>query len=76
MHLSLLGPQGLRELGETCMALAAYAKERLGDAGLEPVFPEKATFREFAVRTALGPFLNQDKEPRPDWIAPNEPWPP
>ena len=28
VHLSLLGPQGLRELGETCMALAAYAKER------------------------------------------------
>jgi glycine cleavage system P protein (glycine dehydrogenase) subunit 1 len=51
VHLSLLGPQGLRELGETCMALAAYAKERLVDAGLELVFPEKATFKEFAVRT-------------------------
>jgi glycine dehydrogenase subunit 1 len=33
------------------MALAAYAKERLVDAGLELVFPEKATFKEFAVRT-------------------------
>ena len=32
MHLSLLGPQGLRETGETCMALAAYAKERLDGA--------------------------------------------
>jgi glycine dehydrogenase subunit 1 len=51
VHLSLLGPQGLRELGETCMALAAYAKERLADAGLEAVFPDKATFKEFAVRT-------------------------
>ncbi len=51
VHLSLLGPQGLRELGETCMALASYAKERLVDAGLELVFPEKATFKEFAVRT-------------------------
>jgi glycine dehydrogenase subunit 1 len=51
VHLSLLGPQGLRELGETCMALSAYAQERLADAGLEPVFPDKATFREFAVRT-------------------------
>ena len=29
VHLSLLGPEGLRETGETCMALAAYAKERL-----------------------------------------------
>ena len=51
VHLSLLGPQGLRELGETCMALAGYAQGRLAAAGLEPVFPEKATFKEFAVHT-------------------------
>ena len=47
VYLSWLGPQGLRELGETCIGLAAYAKERLG---LESVFPERATFKEFAVR--------------------------
>ena len=47
VYLSWLGPQGLRELGETCIGLAAYAKERLG---LESVFPEWATFKEFAVR--------------------------
>ncbi len=46
VHLSWLGPQGLKEQGETCMALAAYAKERLG---LPLVFPEQATFKEFAV---------------------------
>ncbi len=51
VHLSLLGPLGLRELGETCMALAGYARERLAAAGLEPMFPGKATFKEFAVRT-------------------------
>jgi glycine dehydrogenase subunit 1 len=51
VHLSLLGPQGLRELGETCMALGAYAQERLTSAGLELAFPGKATFKEFAVRT-------------------------
>jgi glycine dehydrogenase subunit 1 len=50
IHLSWLGPQGLRELGETCLALSRYAKERLGDAGFELVFPEEATFKEFAVR--------------------------
>ena len=50
VHLSLLGPQGLRETGETCMALAAYAKERLEERGLELAFPERATFKEFAVR--------------------------
>ncbi len=46
-HLSWLGPQGLRELGETCMSLAAYAKDELG---LPLVFPERTTFKEFAVR--------------------------
>jgi glycine dehydrogenase subunit 1 len=51
VHLSLLGPQGLRELGETCMALAQYAKTELQKAGLELVFPERTTFKEFAVRT-------------------------
>jgi glycine dehydrogenase subunit 1 len=50
VHLSLLGPQGLRETGETCMALAQYAKERLGERGLELVFPDRTTFKEFAVR--------------------------
>jgi len=45
-HLSWLGPQGLREVGETCMALAEHAKERLG---LPPLFPERATFKEFAI---------------------------
>jgi glycine dehydrogenase subunit 1 len=50
VHLSWLGPQGLREVGETCMSLAEYAKRRLTDVGLELVFPERATFKEFAVR--------------------------
>ena len=30
VYLTWLGPQGLRELGEACMGLGAYAKERLG----------------------------------------------
>jgi glycine dehydrogenase subunit 1 len=50
VHLSWLGPQGLRELGETCLALGRYAKERLVDAGFELVFPERTTFKEFAIR--------------------------
>ncbi len=51
VHLSLLGPQGLRELGETCMALRQYAQTELAKAGLEPVFPNETTFKEFAVHT-------------------------
>ena len=47
VHLSWLGPQGLREVGETCMALAEHAKERLD---LPLLFPDRATFKEFAVR--------------------------
>jgi glycine dehydrogenase subunit 1 len=51
VYLTWLGPQGLRELGETCLSLAAYAKEQLQErAGLELAFPDKTTFKEFAVR--------------------------
>ena len=50
VYLSWLGPQGLRELGATCMGLTDYAKQRLVDAGFELVFPERTTFKEFAVR--------------------------
>jgi glycine dehydrogenase subunit 1 len=45
--LSWLGPQGLREVGETCMALGEYAKERLG---FPLVFADQTTFKEFAIR--------------------------
>jgi glycine dehydrogenase subunit 1 len=47
IYLCWLGPQGLRELGETCMALAQRAKERLD---LPLLFPDRTTFKEFAVR--------------------------
>ncbi len=47
VHLSWLGPQGLREVGEICLALGAYAQKRLG---LPLVFPDRPTFKEFAVR--------------------------
>jgi len=50
VHLSWLGPQGLRELGETCLALGQYARERLEGAGFELVFAAQTTFKEFAVR--------------------------
>jgi len=48
--MAWLGPQGLRELGETCLAKARYARDRLVEvAGARPAF-EAATFKEFAVR--------------------------
>jgi glycine dehydrogenase subunit 1 len=51
VYLTWLGPHGLREVGETCLALAEHAKRRLQErAGLELLFPERSTFKEFAVR--------------------------
>jgi glycine dehydrogenase subunit 1 len=47
--LSWLGPEGLREVGETCLALAQYARERVP---LEPAF-DAATFKEVAFRTPI-----------------------
>jgi glycine dehydrogenase subunit 1 len=47
IQLCWLGPEGLRELGETCMALSEHAKDRIG---LPLVFPEQTTFKEFAIR--------------------------
>ena len=51
VHLSLLGPQGLRETGETCMALGAYAKARLQERGVELLFPEQQRSRSSRVET-------------------------
>ncbi|HEY3541668.1 MAG TPA: aminomethyl-transferring glycine dehydrogenase subunit GcvPA [Gaiellaceae bacterium] len=50
VYLTWLGPQGLREVGETCLALSAYAKHELAERGFEPLFAERTTFKEFAVR--------------------------
>jgi glycine dehydrogenase subunit 1 len=47
--LSWLGPHGLREVGETCLGLAQYARERLP---LEPAF-EAPSFKEVAFRTPI-----------------------
>jgi glycine dehydrogenase subunit 1 len=47
VYLTWLGPHGLREVGELCTGLAGYAKDRLG---LPLLFPNRATFKEFAVR--------------------------
>jgi glycine dehydrogenase subunit 1 len=45
--LAWLGPQGLRELGETCMSLAGYARERID----LPAAFDQPIFKELALRT-------------------------
>ncbi len=47
--LCWLGPEGLRELGEACIALAAYAKERVD----LPLAFDRPTFKEVAFRTPI-----------------------
>ncbi len=47
--LSWLGPEGMREVGETCLALAQYARDRIP---LEPAF-EAQSFKEVAFRTPI-----------------------
>ena len=47
--LSWLGPAGIREVGETCLALTQYARERIP---LEPAFEAQA-FKEVAFRTPI-----------------------
>jgi hypothetical protein len=49
----------------------------LHDAPAMLNLPERGSpFDPATVRSALTPFFAEDKEPRPNWIAPDEPWPP
>jgi glycine dehydrogenase subunit 1 len=69
INLCWLGPQGLREQGETCMALAEHAKERIG---LPLAFPEQATFKEFAIRVGR-PAVDVIRDARRRGIHPGYP---
>ncbi|GIU96629.1 MAG: putative glycine dehydrogenase (decarboxylating) subunit 1 [Actinomycetota bacterium] len=51
IYLAWLGPAGLVELGEACLAKAAYAAERLTALpGVELAFGDAPFFKEFALR--------------------------
>ncbi|MEX2556418.1 MAG: aminomethyl-transferring glycine dehydrogenase subunit GcvPA [Actinomycetota bacterium] len=53
--LAWLGPQGLKELGDTCLAKARYCRDRLIEvAGARPAF-DAPIFKEFAVRLPADP---------------------
>jgi glycine dehydrogenase subunit 1 len=51
VYLSWLGPAGLVELGEACLAGARYARERLAAAGAVLAHPDAPFGKEFALRT-------------------------
>jgi hypothetical protein len=44
-------------------------------AGLLDLPPRGRPTDPAVVRAALGPYLTRDAEPRPEWIAADEPWP-
>ena len=50
VYLSLLGPQGLRETAEHCLAKADYARDRFRDSERFELLHEGAVFKEFVVR--------------------------
>ena len=55
VYLAWLGPQGLRELGEQCLAKAHYTAERLSNiSGVELTWPEREFFKEFAINVPDG----------------------
>ena len=56
IYLSLLGPQGLKEVAELCARKAHYAKKRLSDSKGGRLSPRFAapTFKEFVVRDSKG----------------------
>ncbi|ATL32869.1 aminomethyl-transferring glycine dehydrogenase subunit GcvPA [Streptomyces formicae] len=51
VYLALMGPQGMREIGETILALTAYARRRLAHVPCVDVpFGEALHFADFTVR--------------------------
>jgi glycine dehydrogenase subunit 1 len=50
VYLSLLGPQGLREVAELCVRRSHYAAERIAAGGRMSLQFDRPYFKEFAVR--------------------------
>jgi glycine dehydrogenase subunit 1 len=53
IYLSWLGPQGIREVGERCMALSRYAAERLGEVPGCRVRFEAPFLKEFVLQVPV-----------------------
>ena len=50
IYLSLMGPQGMREVAELCLRKSRYAADRLAAGGRLSLAFERPTFKEFVVR--------------------------
>lgn len=50
VYLAVMGPEGMRELGENILAKSRYARKRLGEIeGVRELFPKRVSFMEFAI---------------------------
>jgi len=54
IHLSLMGPQGLRETAEHCVAKTEYARQQLGRCERLQIVHDGPVFKEFVVRDREG----------------------
>lgn len=54
VHLSLLGPHGLRETCDHCIAKTAYAKQAIAASERFEIVGESASLKEFVVRDRCG----------------------
>ena len=71
IYLSLLGPVGLRRLGEVCLARAHYLAARLREVpGVALAFPDEPFFAEFALRVPDAPRLVEELARRGYLVGP------
>ncbi len=54
IYLATVGRDGLRRVAERSVRNAHYARRRLREEGVEPLYPEGPVAREFAIRTPGG----------------------
>ncbi|NUP50276.1 MAG: aminomethyl-transferring glycine dehydrogenase subunit GcvPA [Catenulispora sp.] len=55
VYLALMGPQGMREIGETILALTRYAQDRLAEVpGVEAPNRDRVSFADFVLRFTGG----------------------
>jgi glycine dehydrogenase subunit 1 len=54
IYLSLMGPQGMREVAELCLRKSRYAADRLTAGGRLSLAFDRPTFKEFVVRDRKG----------------------
>ncbi|NUR25981.1 MAG: aminomethyl-transferring glycine dehydrogenase subunit GcvPA [Catenulispora sp.] len=55
VYLALMGPQGMREIGETILALTRYAQQRLAEVpGVEAPNADRVSFADFVLRFTGG----------------------